>query len=233
MEGARAYIGAVAGIVLAATGVVCREAAADTLEWALVQAYQNNPSLNAQRAALRATDENVPQALSGYRPKLSLTASGGYNSINAVQQFPSNGQTLTVPFAQTFYSRNVGANASYTLYNGLQTANRTRQAESQVMGARETLRVTEQQVLLDAATAYMNLLRDQAILELNRRNVEVLTEQLKQTRDRFNVGEVTRTDVAQAESRLAAGRSSTSTAATSRCSPSSSSRLATVSMLAR
>ena len=75
------------------------------------------------------------------------------------------------------------------------------------MGARETLRVTEQQVLLDAATAYMNLLRDAAILELNRRNVEVLTEQLKQTRDRFNVGEVTRTDVAQAESRLAAGRS--------------------------
>jgi outer membrane protein len=75
------------------------------------------------------------------------------------------------------------------------------------MGARETLRVTEQQVLLDAATAYMNLLRDQAIFDLNRRNVEVLTEQLKQTRDRFNVGEVTRTDVAQAESRLAAGRS--------------------------
>ena len=74
------------------------------------------------------------------------------------------------------------------------------------MGARETLRVTEQQVLLNSATAYMNLLRDQAILELNRRNVEVLTEQLKQTRDRFNVGEVTRTDVAQAESRLAAGR---------------------------
>jgi outer membrane protein len=75
------------------------------------------------------------------------------------------------------------------------------------MAARETLRVTEQQVLLDASTAYMNLLRDQAILDLNRRNVEVLTEQLKQTRDRFNVGEVTRTDVAQAESRLAAGRS--------------------------
>jgi outer membrane protein len=97
--------------------------------------------------------------------------------------------------------------ATQTLYNGFQTANRTRQAESQVAGARETLRVTEQQVLLDAATAYMNLLRDQAILELNRRNVEVLTEQLKQTRDRFNVGEVTRTDVAQAESRLAAGRS--------------------------
>ena len=109
--------------------------------------------------------------------------------------------------ARDFGSRGIGATATQTLYNGFQTANRTRQAESQVMGARETLRVTEQQVLLDAATAYMNLLRDQAILDLNRRNVEVLTEQLKQTRDRFNVGEVTRTDVAQAESRLAAGRS--------------------------
>jgi outer membrane protein len=109
--------------------------------------------------------------------------------------------------ATNFASRGVGATATQTLYNGFQTANRTRQAESQVMGARETLRVTEQQVLLDAATAYMNLLRDQAIVDLNRRNVEVLTEQLKQTRDRFNVGEVTRTDVAQAESRLAAGRS--------------------------
>jgi outer membrane protein len=97
--------------------------------------------------------------------------------------------------------------ASQTLYNGNQTANKTRQAESQVMGARETLRVTEQQVLLDAATAYMDLLRDEATLDLQRSNVEVLTEQLKQTRDRFNVGEVTRTDVAQAESRLAAGRS--------------------------
>jgi outer membrane protein len=184
------------------------DAAADTLEWALVQAYQNNPSLNAQRAALRATDENVPQALSGYRPKVSVTAQGGYNYTNAVQQLPVGGVVTNIPFAETFLSRSVAATGTYTLFNGFQTANRTRQAESQVDGARETLRVTEQQVLLDAATAYMNLLRDQAILDLNRRNVEVLTEQLKQTRDRFNVGEVTRTDVAQAESRLAAGRSS-------------------------
>jgi outer membrane protein len=76
-----------------------------------------------------------------------------------------------------------------------------------VDAARETYRVTEQQVLLDAATVYMNLLRDGAVLDLQRRNVEVLTKQLKQTRDRFNVGEVTRTDVVQAESRLAARRS--------------------------
>ncbi len=207
LRGVQAYIWAVA-LAVAGVGMVVSDAAADTLEWALVQAYQNNPSLNAQRAALRATDENVPQALSGYRPKLSVTAQGGYNYTNALQEFPIGGTVTNVPFAETFLSRSVAANGTYTLFNGFQTANRTRQAESQVDGARETLRVTEQQVLLDAATAYMNLLRDQAILDLNRRNVEVLTEQLKQTRDRFNVGEVTRTDVAQAESRLAAGRSS-------------------------
>ena len=211
MQGVRTCICATVGLAVAAVAMSCRQAPADTLEWALVQAYQNNPSLNAQRAALRATDENVPQALSGYRPKLSITASGGYSYEKSVAEFPSGSPgtaPLIVPFAQTFYPRIIGANANYTLFNGLQTANRTRQAESQVMGARESLRVTEQQVLLDAATAYMNLLRDAAILDLNRRNVEVLTEQLKQTRDRFNVGEVTRTDVAQAESRLAAGRSS-------------------------
>jgi outer membrane protein len=203
----------VAGFVLSMTVVAISGggAVADTLEWALVQAYQNNPSLNAQRASLRATDENVPQALSGYRPKIGVTANGG-EDFAATQSFTytSTGNNVSgvTNTAIPFTSRGVGATASETLYNGFQTANKVRQAESQVMGARETLRVTEQQVLLDAATAYMNLLRDEAILELNRRNVEVLTEQLKQTRDRFNVGEVTRTDVAQAESRLAAGRSS-------------------------
>src|ERR1700683_2100249 len=206
---------AIAGLAATAIVAVHGKAAADTLEWALVQAYQNNPSLNAQRAALRATDESVPQALSGYRPKLSITANGSdnYTSVQT-RTFGANGtsaagEVSSITEANAPYvGRGVAATATQTLYNGMQTANRVRQAESQVMGARETLRVTEQQVLLDAATAYMNLLRDEAILELNRRNVEVLTEQLKQTRDRLSVGEVTRTDVAQAESRLAAGRSS-------------------------
>ena len=193
--------------LLGAAIIGCSGASADTLEWALVQAYQNNPSLNSQRAALRVIDENVPQALSGYRPKLSLTGNGGYNYTNSTQLFPVGGVPTKILFGETFYSRTFGATASQTLFNGFQTANKTRQAESQVDAARETLRVTEQQVLLDAATAYMNLLRDGAILELNQSNVQVLTEQLKQTRDRFNVGEVTRTDVAQAKSRLAAGRS--------------------------
>src|SRR6516162_6765859 len=201
--------GLLAGCAFIATGIAT--ARADTLEWALVQAYQNNPSLNAQRAALRATDESVPQALSGYRPKLSVTAAGGFNYFDQVtktvnhQVFPN--LVIYDSRASDLPTRQFGATATQTLYNGFQTANRTRQAESGVFGARETLRLTEQQVLLDAVTAYMNLIRDQAILDLNRRNVEVLTEQLKQTRDRFNVGEVTRTDVAQAESRLAAGRS--------------------------
>jgi len=212
-RGLRAHIRAIAGLALGgiAFAAGCTVAAADTLEWALVQAYQNNPSLNAQRAALRATDENVPQALSGYRPKLSITSTDGFgysstlsNSVNQ-SVFPNSVSYTNI--AKDTGQRGVGATATETLFNGFQTANKTRQAESQVMGARQTLRVTEQQVLLDASTSYMNLLRDQAILDLNRRNVEVLTEQLKQTRDRFNVGEVTRTDVAQAESRLAAGRS--------------------------
>ncbi len=216
-SGVRAFVVAVASLALTGAAVLLDPAAAvaDTLEWALVQAYQNNPSLEAQRAALRATDENVPQALSGYRPKFTITATGA-DSYTAIQThtYGASGTAAagsvisTTNAASPFVSRGVGATATETLYNGLQTSNRVRQAESQVMGARETLRLTEQQVLLDAATAYMNLLRDQAILELNRRNVEVLTEQLKQTRDRYNVGEVTRTDVAQAESRLAAGRSS-------------------------
>ena len=90
--------------------------------------------------------------------------------------------------------------------NGFGTASRTRQAEQLVSAARETLRLTEQTVLLNAATAYMNLIRDAAILQLQRSNVEVLQEQLRQTRDRFTAGEVTRTDVAQAESRLASAR---------------------------
>jgi outer membrane protein len=181
IRGVRSYIWAAANLALAVAGagIAGSDAAADTLEWALVQAYQNNPSLNAQRAALRATDENAPQALSGYRPKLSITGQAGYNYTNAVQELPVGGVITNIPFAEQFISRNVAANGTYTLFNGFQTANRTRQAESQVDGARETLRVTEQQVLLDAATAYMNLLRDQAILGLNRRNVEVLTEQLK------------------------------------------------------
>ncbi len=188
---------------------VSSSARGETLESALAQAYVNNPSLNAQRAAVRVTDEGVPQALSGYRPRITATATGGQQSLTTLTK------ERTTPPAPAAYTTDsgynspvgLGATITQTLFNGFQTANKTRQAESQVLSARATLRETEQTVLFNAATAYMNLLRDSATLDLQRRNVEVLQEQLRQTRDRFNVGEVTRTDVAQAESRLAQGRS--------------------------
>jgi len=175
-----------------------------TLNAALAAAYKNNPQLNAQRAQVRATDEAVPQALSGYRPQVSATANVGVQYSDTHTQSSQTGNLNT---AGTRVPRGYGFTATQTLFNGFRTGNNTRAAESQVFAAREGLRVMEQQVLLDAVTAYMNVLRDTAILELQRRNVEVLEEQLRQTRDRFNVGEVTRTDVAQADSRLAAARS--------------------------
>jgi outer membrane protein len=186
-------------------------ARADTLNGALANSYQNNPQLNSQRAVVRQTDEQVPQALSGYRPSVSATASVGEQYTNTVSKItnPPVPGLPAIVYADSrlgFATSGVGLTASQTLYNGFQTANRVRQAESNTSAAREALRVAEQTVLLNAATAYMDLLRDGALLELQRRNVEVLQEQLRQTRDRFNVGEVTLTDVAQTESQLAQGR---------------------------
>jgi outer membrane protein len=198
-----------AAVTVAACAIVASSlATAQTLESALSYTYQNNPTLNAQRASARSTDESVPQALSGYRPRVSLSASIAEQYLDNLTKSTSGNAPV--------YTRSAGMNAvqvyggtiTQTLYNGNQTASRTRQAEQLVSAARETLRLAEQAVLLAAATAYMNLIRDQAIYDLQRRNVEVLEEQLRQTRDRFSVGEVTRTDVAQAESRLAAARAS-------------------------
>jgi outer membrane protein len=183
---------------------------ADTLNGALANAYQNNPQLNSQRAVVRQTDESVPQALSGYKPTVSATASIGQEYTSTVSKVTSAANPTappSYPRTSSGYSpSSVSVTASQTLYNGNQTANRVRQADSNTSAARETLRVAEQTILLNAATAYMDLLRDGALIELQRRNVEVLQEQLRQTRDRFNVGEVTLTDVAQTEAQLAAGR---------------------------
>jgi len=203
-----------AGALTLGVILVAPAARADTLEGALAEAYSSNPSLNSQRASVRATDENVPQALSGYRPRISITASGGEQTSSTTSKNPSTIGAAALYNTISGYNSpfSTGITATQTLFNGFQTANKTRQAEAQVLAARATLRNTEQTVLLNAATAYMNLLRDAAILKLQESNVEVLQEQLRQTRDRFNVGEVTRTDVAQAESSLAAGRSQVLTA---------------------
>jgi outer membrane protein len=186
---------------------------ADTIDAALVRAYQNNPQLNAQRAAVRSTDESVPQALSGYRPRVAITASAGYqyNDFNSTL----GGSPTAIIRTEVHGAnppRSAGLTVSQTLYNGNVTANKTRAAESQVSGAREALRVLEQTVLLSAATIYMDYLRDAALVEVQRSNVRVLEETLKQTRDRFFAGEVTRTDVAQSEAQLAAGKTQLLTA---------------------
>jgi outer membrane protein len=198
-----------AGVALTALIIghaVTTPALADTIEAALIRAYQNNPQLNAQRASVRSTDENVPQALSGYRPKVAVTASAGTQYTDVQSNTTTGGRASQIGIYGMNAPRSVGATVSQTVFNGGQTGNRTRAAESQVSAAREGLRVLEQTVLLSAATIYMDYLRDSAIVEVQRSNTRVLEQTLKQTRDRFNVGEVTRTDVAQSEAQLAAGR---------------------------
>lgn len=185
---------------------------AETLESALAKAYGNNPNLNAQRAGVRATDELVAQAKSGYRPQITGTADVGrsftqYDSRTPPSPFGGGGESF-----DRRTPRGYGIEFNQTIFNGFRTDNAVRRAESNVLGAREDLTSTEQSILFNAASAYMNVLRDTAILDLQRNNVEVIDEQLRQTRDRFNVGEVTRTDVAQAESRIAASRSQASQA---------------------
>ena len=212
MHRVKVVTGAAAAVLLMAH-VGLTPALADTIEAALVRAYQNNPQLNAQRAQVRFTDENVPQALSGYRPKVALSGSLGYQytDINTTQGgSPTN--IVRSEFHGTDPPRAAGLTVTQNLYNGNQTANKTRAAESQVSGAREALRVLEQTVLLSAATIYMDYLRDSAIVEVQKSNTRVLEQTLKQTRDRFNVGEVTRTDVAQSEAQLAAGKTQQLTA---------------------
>lgn len=206
MHGVKLFTGAAVSVLLLALAGPA-PALADTIEAALVRAYQNNPQLNAQRASVRATDENVPQALSGYRPKVAVTATAGYQytDVNTTTGGTPT-QILRSETHGTDAPRSAGLTVSQTLYNGNQTANRTRAAESQVSGAREALRVLEESVLLSAATIYMDYLRDAASVEVQKNNVRVLEQTLKQTRDRFNVGEVTRTDVAQSEAQLAAGK---------------------------
>ena len=198
------YKSAQRGVLLGAIIVfgLAGSASAETIEGALAKAYQNNPQLNAQRAAVRATDEGVSQALSGYRPTVSITGTIG-------EQFSSSSAPNSTGAVTP---RTVGVTANQTIFNGFQTSNRTRQAEQQVLSAREGLRVLVLTVLLNAATSYMDVLRDTANLEVQRSNVRVLDETLGQTRERFRVGEVTRTDIAQAEAQLAAGQSAVLTA---------------------
>ncbi len=181
---------------------------AETLDEALGLAYQNNPTLLAARAALRATDENVAIALSGWRPSLSLNGNvartrSETNIISGASSGAVFGSGTTLRTQET-----VAAQFRQPLFRGLKTTAGTDQAKAQVMAQRARLQSSEAQVLFDAAQAYLDVLRDQAVVELQRNNVQVLTRQFEATTDRFNVGEITKTDVAQAQARLEGSKAS-------------------------
>ncbi|WP_321340936.1 TolC family outer membrane protein [Breoghania sp.] len=184
-------VAAASTVLLMASGVQ-----AQSISEALAMAYSNNPSLNAARATLRATDENVPQALSGWRPQVFASASASHTSSSSV------------PLGQSYYNTStVGVQIQQAVFRGFRTVNGTRQAEALVRAQRASLVSTEQSVLLSAAQAYMNVIRDTAIVSLNRSNIKFLSEQVRAAKDRFEVGEGTRTDIAQADARLAGARS--------------------------
>jgi TolC family type I secretion outer membrane protein len=166
-------------------------ASAQSLTEVLATTYSTNPELLAGRAELRATNELVPQALSGWRPVIAGTASIGRSWVDS-----DIGSTSINP-------RSVGVSISQPVYRGGRTVASTRQAENLVLAQRARLVGVEQQVLLDAVAAYMDVVRDAAVLELNVNNQQVLSRQLEAARDRFEVGEITRTDVSQSEARLA------------------------------
>ncbi len=228
-------------VAVAFTAFAARHASAETLNGALARAYLANPQLNAQRAQVRAVDENVPIANAGYLPKVSGTTSVGFQHsdsfLASVSSGASTGTTGTSGSGTSgaggtgtsgtgtsgsgstsstsgggaggvadTVPRSIGLTVTQTLFDGFRTPNSIRQAESNVLGSRETLRNIEQSVLQSAAQAYMDVLRDTAVLDLRNSNIKVLDEQLRQTQDRFKVGEVTRTDVAQAEAGLAGSR---------------------------
>jgi outer membrane protein len=189
-------------------------AQAESMSSALARAYAANPDLNQERAGVRAQDENIPRATAAYRPVVSGTAQYGFSHL-AEGGGPAGGGLIGAGAAAATSAgidyntepASLGISVTETIFNGNRNYNGVRQAESNVFGARENLRNTEQNVLQNGATAYMDVFRDTAILELRKNNIVVLEEQLRQTRDRFNVGEVTRTDVAQAASSLASARS--------------------------
>jgi outer membrane protein len=182
---------------------------AETLNWALAHAYSGNPDLNQTRASVRARDEEAPKALAGLRPKASIGANAGveYGTIRIPGGRNNFGQRQYLSDEYVGKPRGAQLNVSQTLFDGGRTENSVRQAESSVLSARAGLRQVEQTILQSAATAYMNVSRDTAILGLRKSNVNVLEEQLRLTKDRFDVGEVTRTDVAQSEASLAQARS--------------------------
>lgn len=187
-----AGIGACMTVALVALGPVT-SVQAETFDEALVAAYQGNPTLQARRALGRSVDELVPQALSNWRPTVEVQGSVYHQNQSTS---PGSNNVGSTP-AQ------VGVTLQQNIFRGLRTVAQTESAEESVKAERSNLKAVEQNTLFSAAQIYLIVLRDEAVLDLNRNNEGVLRRQLRAVRDRFDVGEVTRTDVSQAESRLA------------------------------
>lgn len=174
---------------IAATGPL------STLREALVKAYNGNPTLSGARAQLRATDENVPIARAAGLPSVGATADFDNNLVSDSNSLASPDRTLRA-----------GVNLTVPLYQGGLVRNNVRAAERRVLAAREGLRGTESDLFTDVVSVYMDVIRDESIVQLNQQNVRVLEVNLQATQDRFEVGDLTRTDVAQSEARLAIAR---------------------------
>ncbi len=184
---------------LLATVLWVPQANADSLQDALVKAYQSNPQLLAERANLRATDEEVSQAIAQWRPRVSINAD--YSKIHS--EAKTDGVALKSLTRSEPWSADV--TATQTVFAGGRILAQRRQADANVNAGRARLHSTEQTVFLNTIAAYMNVVRDEAVLKLNEANIALLRKQLEAAKARFDVGEITRTDVAQAEARLAGG----------------------------
>ena len=192
----------IAGLMAATAIAFATPASAQSIFEALSETYKSNPTLQAERAYLRSVDENVAIARSGYRPTLALT--GGYTDTN--NNVDSNSTYGRVGGGDTT-TKSMAAVVSQPLFNGFSTVNSVKAADQAVRAEQNNLYNVEQDVFLSASTAYLDVVRDRAIVELQKNNEKLLKKRLDETQQRFNVGEVTRTDVSQAEARYSQAKS--------------------------
>ena len=198
---------AMAASVLAVAFAAPAPAFSDTLFDALTATYTANPTIRADRARQRGTDEQVPQALSGWRPSVTASGQAGVEKSDTTARSPSESDPASVSIQ-----------LSQPIFRGFQTLNRTALAEANVRAGRANLSSTEQSVLLQAVAAYMNVVRDRRIVTLRQQDVKGLEEQMKAADARFNVGEITRTDVAQARASYSLSQSNLALAVAQRAS---------------
>ncbi|TIP88245.1 MAG: transporter [Mesorhizobium sp.] len=181
-----------AAVLFSATALSPLAASAETILGALSKAYQNNSQLNSARAGVRVTDEGVAIAKSGWRPTITGSADIDFSRSHFN---PRSGPNRNISLT----TGNFGVQIDQTLFDGFQTRNNVAAAEAQVRASVETLRNTEENILFNAASAYMDVIRDRQVAVLTEQNLQFLTEQARAARSRFEVGEGTRTDVAQAD----------------------------------